>query len=356
MKDQIQGRRGFTLIELLVVVAVIALLIGLLLPALGSARRAAWQSQGAVTQKQLILGITAASNESDFQIPGLNNNTTGGVRMAKLFNNTNQTLIDNRSELPVQSFDWMTSSVDSGDLSRNRNERLVTLFNRFADPSNGQIMQATNIDDDWVSASVETSLENVIIKEGGMTPPSFFMPFGFQYGRTQDGDDLRRGGLSGYVILYTQPTEWDSIATLPVGWRPRIDKVGQSSNKVVIADGHYNIQLSSLAPGSEVPRLDMRIQPQIDESDALGAFISLPPIATQSPQYMQDESKANRALSFRHGGRMNAGHFDGHVSPIAERETWNPTKWFPKGSILGDAPNVVEEAQQFVNQDTNRID
>jgi prepilin-type N-terminal cleavage/methylation domain-containing protein/prepilin-type processing-associated H-X9-DG protein len=64
-----QRPKGFTLIELLVVISIIALLVGILLPALGAARKTAISAKCLSNNRQISIGIVSYQNDYQDHFP-----------------------------------------------------------------------------------------------------------------------------------------------------------------------------------------------------------------------------------------------------------------------------------------------
>lgn len=354
-----ENRRAFTLIELLVVIAVIAILISILLPALGQARSSAWRAQGANLQKQFVVGMTAYATNSDNFFPGINST---GLTLERLLDDENA--LDTRSDLPVQAWDWMTPSLPDEDLPASREDRFHVLMERFADPSQKQF--ATSVQPGSGDDLNRTNQMNTTItRRGQMRGTSFLMPGAIQF----TGTDTRSSASGGDDYDSPNFLKWgkDLVSadpgTIKPGYIPRIDKLGGSSKKVAIADGFRAFNGTTGVSEIDTRGLWIPNAEPINETgtfERYGAFATESPALLNAPAYSREEGalgmRQNLELSYRHNERMNMAFWDGHVETRGIQESRDPNLWFPPGTIFNSEDDLDEFALNFFDLEDSTTD
>jgi prepilin-type N-terminal cleavage/methylation domain-containing protein len=187
-------RRGFTLIELLVVIAIIAVLMGVLLPAMGKARQSARMSACSSGQRQLITAWTLYAN--DFK------------------------------DAAMPCAYWSASDIGSGE-------------QRFWWGSHGTRKLPPRYDAGFIAPYLDASLNPRSIFEC----PS--QPWGTYRAQGPSGKPTSTYGYNGYYLTPAKTPGWGAT----IGFRPwrRIFQIARPSSLLVFADS----MLPGSSPGPE---------------------------------------------------------------------------------------------------------
>lgn len=309
-------KAGFTLIELLVVVAIIALLIGVLLPALGQARSTAQAIVNSNLQRQLATGMIAYASASEDYYPGIN---SSGIKLrAPNQYAANTARLDQDGTMPTQSWDWMTPSVDA-ELPANRVARMWQLFETFADPA-----QKERVPVFAGGGPGSSEAADYADSQGqGFRAVSYLMPAAFQWA----GRSIFQNNPNGPSVQTQVGNQFPNPVTVPRSFIPRLDKIAAPSSKIAIADGFRYFDTSTIDFDASII------------GGTYGSFTDTGPIYKSSTAYglPGDGNRSdgqNIPLSYRHNGKMSAAHWDGHAEMFTGDQSRDPTLWYPTGSIF----------------------
>lgn len=372
-----KNRKAFTLIELLVVISIIALLIGILLPALGSARATAQTMVCSTTLRSMA--TANAIYQSDYRDHYSSPVNVGAEYLGRQIvfdpdGNNPPRIVDGIEALtdisahsltPTQTQDWITPMLgDSLGLSTRRAQKVTQLSNDFGCASARFFIDAPfpNGNGSGSPEDFDEFADEVIT---GVKQGSYLMPSGFAHFSSDAAGAVtaivnrstRRLPNSGNQFSYnvSSMTSHSNAPIQPKAFRHKITQVGTViSDKIMAADGTR----FWTDPGEG--QLDgLTYNPELAPS-IYGNFTESTPTYKGSTAWGRESpnssSQTNLELSMRHGDlNVNAAYFDGSVRAVSSIEMWtNPNPWHPTGTRWSNGDNTEESIRFMEAQTGNR--
>jgi prepilin-type N-terminal cleavage/methylation domain-containing protein/prepilin-type processing-associated H-X9-DG protein len=301
-------RRAFTLIELLVVIAIIALLVGILLPALGGARKAGRNAVCMAHERGVVLSL--AAYESDNKGFMVGPNTSGNDLQ-------NGAAYTEGTSTPCQDWDFVSPLL--GD-SMNFPVDLPTKF---------QTICMTNLrcPENTVRYTRRYSGQQLPMEPTMPFTLSYLTPAYFQFYPT---NITSVGGRSVESLPAGEPI------VLPSGYAPRIDLVGTLPSKKIFAfEGarYWDPSLNAGAGGFDYSTgtsgTGLVGTPQGNFLTRGSAFQGSGENYLRSLSEGYKPSAILKQISLRHSDKMNAGMLDGHVESLTNVQSADPQYFAP---------------------------
>ena len=300
--------KAFTLIELLVVIAILAMLLGILTPALNKARDAARTIVCKAHMRPFGIGIATYAMDHDDFLAGPN---TSGYQLTR-----NNVTAAHGATSPVQNVDWISPMLgDSLGLSPDRKTRIREIFDtQLRCPSN-----TARFDFEYAGSGGglfdETHIQT-------MTAASYSASMAFHVYSISDG-------FSGSVAIN------EAVANqvyLPRRYVPRLSAIGRPASKIYAFDGTRYIDSDGRISFNSFAK-------QIQG----GNYMGYGPVTPRSgdpfrwtsftdPQF--DDAGITQRFGYRHGGRINVVFFDGRVETLTLEESLDVRYYFPSGSTV----------------------